>query len=292
MKTKVTNPERSERIGFIGQGWVGKNYADNFEDRGYAPVRYALEEPYRANKDKIALCDIVFIAVPTPSTPEGFDGGILRSALSLVGNGKCAVIKSTIPPGTTRALAREFTNIRIVHIPEFLRESYARYDVDSPERLIVGIPDDTPEYRALGELMVRIHPKANHTEITTSEEAEFIKYTHNTIGYVTVVFANVLYDLAAKHGVEWAKVKEAILNNSWYPSKYLDPIHKGGRGAGGHCFIKDFAALREAYEREVPNDAEGLALLRAFEAKNNQLLRESGKDLDLLEGVYGEQDRA
>ncbi len=29
------------KIGFIGQGWIGKNYADDFEHRGYRVVRYS-----------------------------------------------------------------------------------------------------------------------------------------------------------------------------------------------------------------------------------------------------------
>ena len=41
------------KIGFIGQGFIGKSYADDLERRGHAVVRYALEEPYRKNKDKI-----------------------------------------------------------------------------------------------------------------------------------------------------------------------------------------------------------------------------------------------
>ena len=53
------------------------------------------------------------------------------------------------------------------------------------------------------------------------------------------------------------------------------------------CFIKDFAAFRQLYEKTHPKDKEGIALLRAFESKNNKLLRETGKNPDLLEGVYG-----
>ena len=40
-------------IGFIGQGWIGKHYADDFEKRGYEVIRYALEEPYRANRARV-----------------------------------------------------------------------------------------------------------------------------------------------------------------------------------------------------------------------------------------------
>ena len=40
-------------VGFIGQGYIGKNYADDFERRGYEVVRYSLEEPHLNNKEKI-----------------------------------------------------------------------------------------------------------------------------------------------------------------------------------------------------------------------------------------------
>jgi len=88
-------------VGFIGQGYVGKNYADDFEARGYTVIRYSLEEPYIQNKDRIKECDVVFIAVPTPTTPKGFDASILESAFSLIKDGATVVIKSTILPGMT-----------------------------------------------------------------------------------------------------------------------------------------------------------------------------------------------
>src|SRR3989344_5381940 len=99
---------RSLTIGFIGQGWIGKHYADEFESRGFSTTRYALEEPYVANKEKIALCDIVLIAVPTPTTPAGFDDSIVREAVGLVGVGKTAVIKSTIVPSTTVSIQEAY----------------------------------------------------------------------------------------------------------------------------------------------------------------------------------------
>jgi len=275
------------RIGFIGQGWIGKNYADHFEENGFDVTRYALEEPYVKNKEKIQDTDIVFIAVPTPTTPKGFDDSHIRSAVALSRKGATVVIKSTLPPGLTVKLTEEFPDLYIFHVPEFLREAHARYDVDYPERLIIGYPKDTPEYQKRAELIRSIHPKANYTKITSSQEAEMIKYAHNTIGYATVLFMNILYDLAEAKGVEWSAVKEAILSNPWYPSKYLDPVHKSGRGAGGNCFIKDFATLTLLYQETHPDDTEGNALLQAMAKKNNQLLRSSGKSLDLLEGVYG-----
>ena len=95
-------------IGFIGQGFVGKNLADNFEERGYKIIRFSLDQEYKDNKDLISKCDIVFIAVPTPSTPKGFDYSIIMKVLPIVGKGKIAVIKSTILPGTTKKIQKKF----------------------------------------------------------------------------------------------------------------------------------------------------------------------------------------
>ncbi|MCK5026836.1 MAG: hypothetical protein KAS07_00305, partial [Candidatus Pacebacteria bacterium] len=59
-----------------------------------------------------------------------------------------------------------------------------------------------------------------------------------------------------------------------------------GRGAGGHCFIKDFAVFKSLYSDDV-GDSLGNEMLSALENKNIELLKNSQKDLDLLEGVYG-----
>lgn len=280
-----------QKLGFIGQGWVGKNYADHFADRGFEVIRYSLEEPYRKNKEAITSCDFVFIAVPTPTTSRGFDDRHVREAVGLVGKEKVAVIKSTISPGTTRKLAEEYVDKFIIHAPEFLREAFAREDVDHPERVFVGTPYERADYAKRAKIVLKLHPKAPYAEIVSAEEAELIKYVHNTMGFSLVVFMNLIYDLAQKHNVEWAKVREAVLKNPWYPSKYLDPVHKGGRGVGGGCFIKDFATLRSVYERDLPGDIEGAELLRAFEKKNIKLLRDSGKDIELLDGVYGKEGK-
>lgn len=58
-------------IGFIGQGFIGKNYANDMVERGFKVVRYD-NENYLENKDKIKDCDIVFIAVPNSHHTRGF----------------------------------------------------------------------------------------------------------------------------------------------------------------------------------------------------------------------------
>ena len=278
-------------IGFVGQGFIGKNYADDFERRGYKVVRYALEEPYRANKDKIRDCDIVFIAVPTPSTPEGFDVSILKNALTVIGKGKVAVIKSTIVPGTTVRLQKEFSGITIVYSPEFLSEATASYDAAHPFSNIVGVPGHSSKHLLAAEAVLSILPEASFAQICTSTEAEIIKYSHNASAYTQVILFNIMYDLARAHGFDWDNVRAAMEADPFISNRYARPVHKTGRGAGGHCFIKDIAALRAEYERILPDDAKGIAFLRSLEAKNIDLLLASNKDIELLQGVYGNPPR-
>lgn len=276
------------RIGFIGQGFIGKNYADDFENRGFTVVRYARGPEFAENKDKIKDCDIVFIAVPTPSTPEGFDYSAVESVLPLVGRGKTAVIKSTILPGTTESLQKRFPGIFVFHSPEFLTERAAAYDAAHPARNIVGIPKDTPKARKHALAVIKVLPHAPYEEVMSSREAELVKYGGNCWFYFKVIYMNLLYDLAQKLGVDFAMVREAMAADPRIGRSHLDPVHQGGRGAGGHCFIKDFAAFSEIYERLV-GDSLGRKVLDALRDKNIELLTTSGKNLDLLRGVYGEQ---
>src|SRR5262245_24485252 len=108
------------RIGFIGQGFVGKNIANDFEQRGNTVVRYALEPEYALNRRFISDCEVVFIAVPTPTTPSGFDYSIVEEAIQLVGTGKIAVIKSTLLPGTTKKIQDAHQDKVVLFSPEFL----------------------------------------------------------------------------------------------------------------------------------------------------------------------------
>src|SRR3990167_5654355 len=147
-------------IGFIGQGWIGKAYADNFEERGYETVRYSLEKQWIKNKDKIRECDIVFIAVWTPTTPEGFDISVVKSVLPLVGEGKIAVIKSTILPGTTQELQKQFPKITVLFGPEFLSITSHVHDAAHPFANLVGMPINDAKHLLAVERVKKVLPRA------------------------------------------------------------------------------------------------------------------------------------
>ncbi|MFA6414370.1 MAG: hypothetical protein WC217_03285 [Candidatus Paceibacterota bacterium] len=283
----IAHKENKRPVGFIGQGYIGKNYADDFEKRGFSTVRYALEEPYRNNEEKIKECDIVFIAVPTPTTPQGFDDSIVRDAISLTEMGSIVIVKSTIVPGTAKSLQMQYPDCILFYSPEFLSEATAAHDAAHPFSNILGFAVDDEAHRFAAERVHAILPSAPFSLTCDSTEAEIIKYAHNGSGFVEVVFFNIMYELAQKLGADWAPVEKAIQADPYVAHRYAKPVHKTGRGAGGHCFIKDFAALRGLCEQKGV-DALGVSVLSALEKKNNALLKGSNKDLDLLEGVYGD----
>lgn len=277
-----------KKIGFIGQGWVGKNLADDLETRGLSVVRYALEEPYRANRDLIKDCDIVFIAVPTPTTPQGFDDSILREVVKLVGDKKIAVIKSTVLPGTTESIQIENPDIYVLHSPEFLTEVNAAYDAANPTRNIIGLPIINETCIQKAKEVIEVLPRAPFELVCHAKEAEIIKYGCN--GFLTskVIFINLIYDLAVKLNCRWEVIRDAMATDPRIGKSHLNPIYEGGRGAGKNCFIKDFEALTRMYENLVA-DKSGVEVLRALVNKNADLLISTNKDVGILSGVYGQE---
>ena len=237
-------------IGVIGTGFIGGNMSTNFEERGYEVIRYSLEPPYNENKDKIRDCYITFIAVPTPTTPEGFSYDILEDVLSLIGEGNIAVIKSTILPKVTNLLQKKYPKIYIFHSPEFLTESTAEYDVSNPQRNIIGIPVLDDNYKKKAQEILDILPKAPYSLICSAKEASFIKYGGNCFFYVKLIFMNMLYDLAknTSSDINWDNIRNAMAAEKMIGKMHLDPIHKGGRGAGNHCLLKDMEAFKNLYK--------------------------------------------
>jgi UDPglucose 6-dehydrogenase len=277
------------KIGCIGQGFVGKNTADNFEHRGYDVVRYALEPEYKNNAEKIADCEMVIIGVPTPTTPEGFDYSIVEDVLKLVADGAIAVIKSTLLPGTTRKLQDKYPNKIVLFSPEFLCEKTAAYDVAHPMMNVVGLSYDSAGHRKAAEAVMKTLPKSEHNFIVSAQAAELFKYAHNLNGYFRVILSNLLYEVAEKTEVNWGDVKTMMDNDIMMSPYYNAPMHKGGRGAGGSCFIKDMAAFRHLYVADVAEDKLGIAVLEALEKKNLELLGQTAKDQKLVCGVYGNE---
>jgi len=271
-------------IGFIGQGFVGKNYANNFEKRGFDIIRYDLEK-YKNNKDKIKKCAFIFIAVPTPTTKKGFDSSILENVLPLINKNKVAIIKSTVEIGTTRKLQKKYKDIIIIHSPEFLTKKNAAHDTQYPQKNIIGILDlNNKELYKKGEEVLNILPDSPYNKIILAEEAEIIKYGNNSFLYFKVVFFNILYDLAQKHNLNYKNIKEALVVDKRIGASHTNIKDSGGRGAGGHCFLKDFEIfinmLKDLNLEQQIKTCEELRNLNLKYLKNSQ------KDSELLKNIY------
>jgi UDPglucose 6-dehydrogenase len=283
--------QKQPLIGFIGQGFIGNNMADDFESRGHKVVRYD-NETYSANKERIKSCDFVFIAVPTPTTPRGFDDSIVRSVLKLVGDGKIAIIKSTVKVGTTEKFQKLYPHKYILHSPEFLTEKNVVRETKHPVRNIIGY---TAKSKPKAAAVLRLLPKAPHNFLVGSREAELTKYMGNNFLFLKVIFANIIYNLAQRKKVDYDIVAEMVGHDARIGHSHLSVKHqsghggKPGRGAGGHCFIKDMAALVEMFKEEPIRNKEDKAvreLLDRIVRFNNRLLVDTKKDMDLLCDVY------
>ena len=275
------------KIGCIGQGFVGKNIADDYIKRGYEVVRYSLEPEFKDNRDFIASCAITYVGVPTPSTPEGFDYSIVEAVLGLVSDGSVAVIKSTLLPGTTQKLQALYPRKIILFSPEFLCEKTAAYDVANPIMNIIGLSVDDAGQRKAADSVMSTLPESKHNFIVSAQSAELFKYAHNLNGYFRVILANLLFEVSEDSAADWSDIKSMMDSDVMMSPFYNTPVHKGGRGAGGNCFVKDMAAFRHLYESKISADSSGLAVLQALEKKNLELLHQTDKSQDIVRAVYG-----
>jgi nucleotide sugar dehydrogenase len=283
--------KNGKKIGFVGQGIVGKATADDFEKRGFDVVRYALEKEYAGNREAVSVCPIVFIAVPTPTRKGKQDISAIEDALALIhGKADVAIIRSTILPGTTERLQNKFEKTLIVHSPEFLIANSAAKDAAEPFVNVIGLAPKRFEKEKDGPLIKELHtllPRSGPVLVCSSVEAEAIKFSHNVHGYIQIVFWNMMHDYASALGADWKNVKTALDLDPMISRYYTSPVHKNGRGAGGHCFIKDYSAFKNHYSDVLSGDTPARSILALIEKKNLELLSQSGKDLELVEKVYG-----
>jgi UDPglucose 6-dehydrogenase len=228
--------------------------------------------------------DVVFIAVQTPSQPDGNpDLRFLRSAAETVGRhvggGFTVVVnKSTVPIGSSnwvdsilreafeRAHGRRADGeFSVASNPEFLREGVAIFDSLYPDRIVVG--SDNP--RSLDVLNRLYRAVLNQTftpptflprpgEVgavpmvsTDLASAELIKYAANAFLATKISFINEIGRLAGRVGADITQVARGIGLDARIGPRFLEP----GVGWGGSCFGKDTAALittAEEYHNDMP----------------------------------------
>ena len=220
----------------------------------------------------VPAADIIFIAVGTPSAPDGSpDLRFLRAAAEGVGRnlggGFTVVInKSTVPIGSgnwVEALIRDAFaaaqqkkpegRFAVASNPEFLREGSALHDTLYPDRIVAG----SDNAQALDLLYALYRPIIEQTfaaptflprpeglaavPLITADlaSAELIKYAANAFLALKISYINEIGQLAEKVGADIAQVAKGIGLDSRIGTRFL----RAGIGWGGSCFAKDTAAL-------------------------------------------------
>lgn len=202
---------------------------------------------------------VYFVCLPTPMQSDGHaDLTIVDrvlNELSSVEGKRIAVIKSTVPPGSTEAWNKKYesTGLRIIFNPEFLREATALDDMRNQNRIVLGGP--RPYINKVKQVFEFAFPNVPIIK-TSSSTAEMVKYVTNIHLAVKVSLANEFYQICealdAKGAnidydkvVEYATYDERLGTSHWkVPGPMPDDVTgEPSLGYGGSCFVKDINAL-------------------------------------------------
>jgi len=240
------------KIGVWGAGVVGQAIGKALESK-YKVVYYdKYKNKFKKNRSQIRKCEIVFICVPTPMKPSGeIDLSIVKSSVeeidSITERGTICILKSTCIPGTTRSLAQQFSRLKLVFNPEFLREKYAFEDARNMNRVIIGT-NSRIIYQKVKRMYKRVFPAADYFHVTW-EEAELIKYFANVMLAGQIGLANELYQICQKAGIKYSKIVKIVLMDKRIGRNINVPGPDGYLGFGGKCFPKDLNALIKFAEK-------------------------------------------
>jgi UDPglucose 6-dehydrogenase len=268
-----------QSIAVIGQGFVGGSLTTVFSERGIDVYVYDKSGKVAQGGDNrfvnvnahnvlqrfVESCDqsknfssVYFVCLPTPMFENGeadlsIVEGVLKELSECAGN-RIAVIKSTIPPGSTERWNKMFegTGLSVVFNPEFLREASALEDMRNQDRIILGGPK-----KAVNKVRDIFRAAFPNVPIhkTSSTNAEFVKYTANCFLSVKVSFANELYQMVNKFNpeeadydriVELATLDKRLGDSHWKVPGPMPADDDTGQllpGFAGSCFVKDINAF-------------------------------------------------
>jgi UDPglucose 6-dehydrogenase len=241
--------------------------------------------------EAVRFGDIIFICVGTPPLRNGgADLAAMDSAAKLIvteaHSSKLVVQKSTVPAQTGQRLKQALAiysrhsiarhSFRVASNPEFLREGTAVADFLHPERIVIGVEDDSAEvqlrelYRPIVEqrFSCPVHGSGCPDQaapallLTDMASAELIKHACNTFLALKISYANLIADLCEKTGADVDQVVKAMGLDSRIGPSFLRP----GLGFGGFCLPKDI----QAFTRLAESVGVDVSLLNAIENINQQ----------------------
>lgn len=265
------------KIMVMGVGAIGEATAHMLKKRGHDPMLY---DPPKGLTCDPTEAEIVFVCVPAPTRRNGdVDLSIVRACLELLPDFTIVALRSTVPPGTTKALQEEFATssaLRMFFVPEFLTEATRFNDAENPSRVLVGaagsIDGDTVARLCAMELL-ELFPVCEKM-VMRATDAEAAKYAANGFYSLKVAFMNQMFDAFGRAGVNWEQVRRSIEADPMTGNDHTEIFHNGYRGFGGKCLPKDARAFTQFARKH------GVTLTILEEAiRYNRLLRGAGHDL-------------
>ena len=211
---------------------------------------YSIED----NFNKIGICEIVVICVPTPLDQEGKpDLSPLKTALKKIAiylsTNALIINESTVSPGTTRGLIKETLDkagipYELAYSPERIDPANKKWTVTNTPKLVAGLtPAATERAAAFYKTFV------DSVTIGSSPEViETAKLLENSFRLVNISFVNELAQFCAAMGID---VREVVDSAATKPYGFM-PFYPGA-GVGGHCIPVDPSYLvSKAQEMGVP----------------------------------------
>ncbi len=216
--------------------------------------------------------DVIFICVGTPPRENGeADLSAIDNVARLIAGEartpKLVVEKSTVPAQTGQELKRVLSvygrngraRFRVASNPEFLREGTGVEDFLHPDRIVIGVEEQSTErqlrdiYQPIldGRFKCPVHtpscPPAAAPQflVTTINSAELIKHASNSYLALKISYANIIADLCERLGANVEEVTRAMGLDPRIGPQFL----RAGLGFGGFCLPKDIQAFIQLAER-------------------------------------------
>jgi len=273
-----------DKIGIVGYGICGGAVEYGFKKD--ADIKY-----YDKFKDSDTLKDVcehaefIFITLPTPYKGNRIDLSIIENTIEEMvpytnETDKIIVIKSTVVPGTTKKFIKKYPHTNFAFNPEFLTEANYLEDFVNADRHVIGAENNKIRLR-VSALYTNRWPKTKVFQTDTAT-AELSKYAANCLLATKVMFANEMYDLCEKLGIEWHEAKEIVTADRRIGDTHLEVTTN--RGYSGKCFPKDIVAILGVFD-ELGVDA---SLLKTVWNKNLKIRKI--KDWEDIPFVVTEED--
>ena len=230
------------KIAIIGYGIVGKEVGRLFKGALiYDPAFAEVSAP----KKNINQADAAFVCVPTPMAADGScDTSIVEEVISWLET-PLIIIRSTISPGTTDRLKKQYPKKRIVFMPEYIGETAAHPLADESARTFLIFGGDKEDCARAVEVFQKVYNASVKILCVSAAEAEIIKYMENAAIANMVTLANEFYNICKAFNVPYNMVREGFLMDPRM-SRYFTFVYPKARGFGGKCLPKDLSALVKA----------------------------------------------